>query len=166
MRNRKLPVVLSAAFTAAHLAFFGAARAAAPAPPTGAPVTQSSQPNIVHLTLEEAKQRALSNNKLLNLAALNADSKAFAIKAAQSDYFPKVIGTAMYFHFNDNLGTVLSTQGRTVTGPLGRPLVTFPAAAVNVPILNQNTSFANVGVVQPLTDLLKVSPRGEDRAGG
>ena len=75
----------------------------------------------------------LSNNKLLNLAALNAESKAFAVKAAQSDYFPKVIGTAMYFHFNDNLGTVLATQGRHVTGPLGSPLVTFPPTVVDGP---------------------------------
>jgi outer membrane protein TolC len=34
--------------------------------------------------------------------------------------------------------------------------VTFPSFAVNVPVLNQNTTFANVNVLQPLTDLLKV----------
>jgi outer membrane protein assembly factor BamB len=33
------------------------------------------------LSLEEAKQRALANSKLLNLASLNAESKAFAVKA-------------------------------------------------------------------------------------
>ncbi len=62
----------------------------------------------------------------------------------------------MYLHFNDELGTVLATQGRTITGPRGRPLLTFPATAIDVPVLNQDTSLANVGVVQPLTDLLKV----------
>jgi outer membrane protein TolC len=110
----------------------------------------------VTLTLEEAKQRALNNSKLLNLAAMNAESKAFAVKAAQADYFPKVAGTALYYHFNDDLGTVLATQGRTVSGPRGRPLVTFPATAVNVAVLNQDTSGALIGAVQPLTDLLKV----------
>jgi outer membrane protein TolC len=111
---------------------------------------------VLHLTLEDAKQRALANNKLLNLAGMNAQSKAFAIKAAQADYFPKISATALYLHFNDNLGTVLSTQGRTVSGPLGRPLVTFPATTTEVAVLNQDSSAVLVGAVQPITDLLKV----------
>ena len=154
MRNRN--ALLLAAFTTAQLASLGAARVAAADAPAQAPVPANAPPAVVHMTLEEAKQRTLGNSKLLNLAALNAESKAFAVKAARADYFPKMTGTAMYLHFNDDLGTVLSTTGRTVTGPLGRPLATFPAAAVDVPILNQDTSFANVGMVQPLTDLLKV----------
>ena len=98
----------------------------------------------------------MANNKLLNIGTLNVQSKEFAIKAARADYFPKVTGTVMYLHFQNDLGSVLSTQGRTVSGPLGRPLAVFPATTVNVPILNQNTSFGNVGFVQPITDLLKV----------
>ena len=156
MHSRKRSILLSVALTAGHIAGFGAARAAAEGPPANAPAAVSVPPNVVHLTLDEAKQRALANNKLLNLAALNAQSKAFAVKAAQADYFPKVIGSAVYLHFNDDLGTVLATQGRTISGPRGRPLATFPATAVDLPVLNQDTSFANVGVVQPLTDLLKV----------
>ena len=152
MGSRNRYALLLAAFTTTQLASIGAARVAA----ADAPVPANAPPAVVHITLEEAKQRALGNSKLLNLAALNAESKAFAVKAAQADYFPKVIGTAMYLHFNDDLGTVLSTQGRTVSGPRGRPLATFPALTVDVPVLNQDTSFANVGVVQPLTDLLKV----------
>ena len=156
MRNRIWRLLLSAAFTAAHFAGFGAARAATPEAPAKAAVADEAPPAVVHLTLEEAKQRALGNSKLLNLAALNAESKAFAVKAAQADYFPKVIGTALYMHFNDDLGTVLATPGRTVSGPRGRPLATFPSLAVDVPVYNQDSAFANVGVVQPLTDLLKV----------
>ena len=151
MRNRTWCVILGTALSAAHL---GAGRAAAQGPAAAA--TETVGANVVHLTLDEAKQRALSNSKLLNLAALNAESKAFAVKAAQADYFPKVIGTALYLHFNDDLGTVLATQGRTVSGPRGRPLVTFPATAIDVPVLSQDSSYANAGVVQPLTDLLKV----------
>jgi outer membrane protein TolC len=120
-------------------------------------VVQDFAPHAsMRITLEEAKHRALANNKLLNIGTLNAESKAFAIKAAQSDYFPKVIGTAMYFHFNDDLGTVLTTQGRTVMGLRGRPLLTFPPTSVDAAVLNQDSSFVNVGIVQPLTDLLKV----------
>src|SRR5437762_2883339 len=50
----------------------------------------------VRLTVEEAKQRALANNKLLNIGGLNAEGKAFAVRAAQSDYFPKVVGNVLY----------------------------------------------------------------------
>ena len=156
MHSRKRSILLSVALTASHIAGFGVARAAAEGPPANAPAAVSVPASVVHLTLDEAKQRALANNKLLNLAALNAQSKAFAVKAAQADYFPKVIGSAVYLHFNDDLGTVLATQGRTISGPRGRPLATFPATAIDVPVLNQDSSYANVGVVQPLTDLLKV----------
>jgi outer membrane protein len=153
IRNRGL--LLLAAFTAAQLASSGAVRAATAAP-AQAPIPVNAAPAVVHISLDEAKTRALGNNKLLNLAALNAQSKAFAVKAARADYFPKIVGTEVYLHFNDNLGTVLSTQGRTVMGLRGRPLATFPATSVDLPVLNQDTNVANIGAVQPLTDLLKV----------
>jgi outer membrane protein TolC len=110
----------------------------------------------MRLTLEEAKERALNASKLLTMASLNVESKAFAVKAVQADYFPKVTGTALYLHFQDELGTVLATTGRKVQGPLGRPLVTFPPTVINVPVYNQDSSFAMVAVLQPVTDLLKV----------
>jgi outer membrane protein TolC len=113
-------------------------------------------PGAVRLTLEEAKQRAIASNKLLNIAGLNAEAKEYAIRAARADYFPKVSATAMYFHFNNDLGTVLATQGRSVSGPRGAPLLTFPATAINVPVINQDSSFVNLMAVQPVTDLLKV----------
>src|SRR5579864_3160976 len=47
---------------------------------------------VRQLTLQEAKERALAASKLLNLASMNAEAKAYAIKVARSDYFPKVIG--------------------------------------------------------------------------
>ena len=93
-----------------------------------------------HLTLEEAKERALSSSKLLNLASLNAQSKAYAIKVARSDYFPKVTGGVLYFHFNDELGHVLTTQGRTISGPQGVPLLAFPPTAINVAVFQQNST--------------------------
>src|SRR5947209_13828618 len=156
MKTRRGSALLLASLTALTLAWLPALPATAEdLPPPGA-APANAPPAVVHITLDEAKQRALANNKLLNLAALNAQSKAFAVKAVQADYFPKVIGTAVYLHFNDDLGTVLTTQGRTVSGPRERPLVTFPANSVDLPVMNQDTSFANVGVVQPITDLLKV----------
>jgi outer membrane protein TolC len=121
-----------------------------------APAPAHAAPAAVRITLEEAKHRVLANNKLLNLASLNAESKAYAVKAMQANYFPQVIGTAMYFHFNDPLGDVVTIQGRKLSGPQGVPLVAFPPTAVQAAVLNQDSSFVNFAVVQPITDLLKV----------
>ncbi len=126
-------------------------RLAAQAPPATLP------PASMRITLEEAKQRALANNKLLNLAALNVESKGYAIRAAKADYFPKISGSMMYLHFNDNLGEVITAGGRTLRGPLGKPIVSLPTVVIaNVAVLNQDTEYAMVGAVQPITDLLKV----------
>ncbi len=117
---------------------------------------EGAAPKDFRLTLQEAKERALSNSKLLNLASMNAEAKAYAIKVARSDYFPKVIGAVVYFHFNDDLGKVLTTQGRTISGPRGVPLLTFPPTAIQAPVLQQDSTFTTVNVLQPITDLLKV----------
>jgi outer membrane protein TolC len=124
---------------------------AAQSPPQG-----KSSPAVQRLTLEEIKQRVLADNKLLQLAGLNVQSKGYATRAMQANYFPQIIGQSVYFHFNDELGTVLSTPGRTVTGPLGKPLGMIPGLAVNVPVINQDSAFNNLAIVQPITDLLKV----------
>jgi outer membrane protein TolC len=116
----------------------------------------SPPPATLKITLEEAKERALSSNKLLNLAGMNVQAKGFAVRAMQANYFPLVTGTALYLHFNDDLGTVLATTGRTVTGPHGVPLLTFPANVINVSVLQQDTSVYNINIAQPITDLLKV----------
>jgi outer membrane protein TolC len=110
----------------------------------------------MRLTLDEAKQRALSNNKLLNLAALNAEGKTYAIKAARADYFPKITANYLYFHFNDDLGTVLTLPRTSLNGPRGKPLVTFPGATAAVAVFNEDSSFLNISAVQPLTDILKI----------
>jgi outer membrane protein TolC len=121
------------------------------------PVAAAQQPvGVVRITLEEAKQRALASNKLLNIGALNAESKAFAVRAAKADYFPKVIGTALYMHFDNNLGELLTGGGRTITGPRGKPLFTFPTFSAFLPVLEQDSSWATVTAVQPITDLLLV----------
>ena len=51
------------------------------------------------LTLDEIKQRVLADNKLLNLAAMNVQSKGYATRAAQALYFPQIIGNVVYFHY-------------------------------------------------------------------
>jgi outer membrane protein TolC len=117
-------------------------------PPT---VAEDTAAKARRLTLQEAKERALAASKLLNLASLNAQAKAAAIKVARSDYFPKVIGGVLYLHFNDSLGQGLTTQGRT----LG-PILTLPSTTIEAALFQQNSTFTTVNALQPITDLLKV----------
>ena len=46
--------------------------------------------NVYHITLDEAKHRALGNSKLRQLALYNVQAKGEAVYVAESDYYPKV----------------------------------------------------------------------------
>jgi outer membrane protein TolC len=97
------------------------------------------------LTLEEAKQLALANNKALVLAHLNLAEKGYATSAASKDYYPKLLGSVSYFHFDNPLGTVLTTRG----------VVLPTTVAVNV--LEQDSTLSTVLVAQPITKLIAVN---------
>ena len=75
------------------------AAAILPEPAARAPVATT-----LRLTLEQARQQALANSKLLKLAALNVQSKGHATSAARADFFPKIVGNTVYLHFSDALG--------------------------------------------------------------
>src|SRR5262249_10292647 len=139
-----------------------------PAAPAGSGATtappRSPQPVVQRLTLEEAKQRVVANSKLLALAATNIDAKGYATRALRANYFPQIVGNAIYFHFNDDLGTIVTTPGRHVNGPRGRPLINIASATINRPALNENSSLTTVAAVQPLTAWRKV--RADVQAAG
>jgi outer membrane protein TolC len=73
---------------------------------------------------------------------LNIQSKGYATLATRADYFPKVVGSAVYFHFDSPLGSVVGTR-------LG--------AQIPINVINQNTSLTTLGAAQPITALLKVN---------
>jgi outer membrane protein len=102
------------------------------------------------LTLDEARQLALQNNTSLGLAKLSTEEKSHARAAASKDYFPKVLGNVTYFHFNDDLGSVV-TVGKERRGLLDPGTRTF-----NVAVLQQNTTLSTVFVAQPITKLIAV----------
>jgi outer membrane protein TolC len=107
---------------------------AAQTPPPGVPAPTSVPPSSVRITLQEAKERALANNKPLNLDALNVETKGYAVRAIQADYFPKITGSVLYLHFNDFLGTHSMLEGgaaacATREGGRGRAGRKFEAAA-------------------------------------
>src|SRR5262245_24863111 len=79
-----------------------------------APLPEPSAP--LPLTLEQARETALANNRQLQLGHLNLAEKQLAASAAAKDYFPKAVAFGTYLHFNDDLGTVLATRDRSLGG--------------------------------------------------
>lgn len=118
-----------------------------PAPRALPPIASfAAAPGAYRLTLEDARQLAMANNTQLQLGRLNVEEKQIAIRAAQTDYLPKILGSAAYLHFNDNLGTVLTTPG-----------LVLPVKSVAVSVINQDSSYGAILVAQPITQLIGVS---------
>jgi outer membrane protein TolC len=148
----RLPGALLPAVILAGLAMSQCPRAvraqegvSSPAPPPG-PARR--------LTLEEARQLALQNNQSLALARLNVQATEHATVAARKDYFPKLLGNVRYFHFNDNLGTVV-TAASGASGAFGiLPPGGFTKSAS---VLNRDSALSTVFVAQPITQLIAVN---------
>jgi outer membrane protein TolC len=102
-------------------------------------------PSVCRITLDEARQRALANNKALALAHLNVGEKQHATAAASKDYFPKVLGNVTYFHFDNPLGSVLTTRG-----------IILPTT-ISANVFNQDTTLSTALVAQPITKLIAVN---------
>ena len=156
MRLRRCAIMLCALWEITGLARLGLDQAIAqevvPLPPVidsaplestaACPAFSGATASTVRITLEDAKARALSNNKSIALARLNIDGKHFATSAATKDYFPKVLGNVTYFHFDNPLGTVLTTcAGNTFS----------------VNVINQDAALSTAMVAQPITKLIAVN---------
>jgi outer membrane protein TolC len=117
-----------------------------PAPPPAA----AEGPPVRRLTLEEAKQIALADNKSLGLARLSIEEKRHIRAAAWKDYFPKILGNVTYLHFNDQLGTVFTLPN------LGHGLG-LGGVPVSTTAIRQDTTLATALVAQPITKLIAVN---------
>jgi outer membrane protein TolC len=116
-----------------------------------APARGPASPAAYHLTLDDARQRALATNPGLGLANLGIREKAEATAAARTDYLPKLIGTVTYLRFNSNLGEVLTLRtGRRGILPPG-------ARTFSVNAVNQDSNLAAITLVQPITKLIAVN---------
>jgi outer membrane protein len=109
---------------------------------------RAAMADVQRITLDEAKQRALANNKLLSLAAMNIRGKEFAVNAARADYFPKIVGTSVFFAFNEPLGTVITTRGH--------PLLGLPPMEFSAHVINEDSNVNAAYAAQPITALLLV----------
>jgi outer membrane protein TolC len=120
-------------------------------------------PVVRRLTLDEARQIALTNNPALTLARLNVMVKRYGVTAARKDYFPKLMGSVTYLHFNDPLGSInVGARGRLGVVPPGTPIASAAVA-------NQDSTLATIFLAQPITKLIAVNAevqlaRSDERA--
>jgi outer membrane protein TolC len=100
--------------------------------------------NVYHLSLDEAKSRVLETNVAMTLTSLQVTQKCHALAAARKDYLPKLLTAFSYFHFDQDLGTVVTTRG-----------VILPQQ-ISVPVINQDAPMFTATAIQPITPLFKV----------
>lgn len=113
--------------------------------PQSSAVNSDSPTSAYHLSLEEAKFRALENSVVMDLASQQIAVKCFALDAARKDFLPKLLNSFTYFHFDRDLGTVLTTPG-----------ILNPATTIAVPVVEQDATTYTAAAIQPITPLLKV----------
>lgn len=152
---RGMLIALSA-MAISPLAFAESTATQSAAPPAAAqpeqlPAAPSAGTNcncgrVYQLSLEEARCRTLQNSVIMELATTNIDAKCHALEAAQKDYLPKLLNSFSYFHFDSDLGTVLTTPG-----------ILNPAVSRVVPVVNQDATTYTAAAIQPITPLAKVS---------
>ena len=103
------------------------------------------------ITLHEAVELALQHNHLVRIVKSTVDEKQYAKDAARSAYFPVIRNDSAFVHVTDTQFIEIPAGGLGVAGTSlipPRPL-----------ILNQggvNLTTSGTGLVQPLTQLLKV----------
>jgi outer membrane protein TolC len=104
-----------------------------------------------HITLREAVDLAAEHNHAVRLARLSVDEKDRAKDVARSGYFPQVRNETTVVHLTDTQLVGIPAGGLGVVGVTPVPSQTI--------ILNQggvSTATNGTGVVQPLTQLLRV----------
>jgi len=112
---------------------------------------QAEAPAARRLSLREAVDLALARNHAVRLAQLSVDEKDQAKDAARSGYFPQVRNDTTLIHVTDTQLIEIPAGG---LGGVGTTLV--PPRTL---VLNQggvSTATNGTGIVQPLTQLLKV----------
>jgi outer membrane protein TolC len=112
------------------------------------PGAESLPPSgIQRITLEQVKQSAnRAASPLQRLGLLTVEAARQHRLAVRADYFPKFGATAFNLHYTDFLGQIVAVR---------RPLRGI-TQQVEVPLLNQNQTFAALTVVQPITPIFQI----------
>src|SRR4051812_46036047 len=78
-------------------------------PPSRAYLASDRLPSTYPLSLADAKARVLENSVIMELASTQIAAKCYTMQAAEKDYLPKLLNAFTYFHFDNDLGRVLTT---------------------------------------------------------
>lgn len=104
-----------------------------------------------NMTLKEAVGLALKHNHTLRVAQLSVDEKQSAKDVARSSYFPLLRNDSSFVHLTDTQFVGIQAGG---LGAVGGSLIPAQPLILQQGGLNLTTS--GTGLVQPLTQLLKI----------
>jgi outer membrane protein len=113
---------------------------------------QAQQTAVMHLTLPQAIDLALQQNRSLGLARLGVADSEHKKQIARSDYFPHIKNESNLLHITELAGVEIPA------GAFGVHASTGPIPAENL-FLDQGsvTSYTSgTGLAQPLTQMLKI----------
>ena len=104
------------------------------------------------LTLQEAIDLALSQNRTIAMAHKDTQHFEELKRKARADYFPRITNSSEVTHITDREGIVLPA------GSLGAPATTgpIPATAIRIDQGGDTTYFSRTQLVQPLTQLFSI----------
>ena len=104
------------------------------------------------LTLAQAIDLALRNNRALAIGAHKVDEMKSATRKAMADFFPQVTNSSTFLHLTET-NILVFAPGSFGTFP---GLGTLPSKELTVPQGNPNNILIHSQVAQPLTQLLRV----------
>src|SRR5437899_2646223 len=113
--------------------------------------TQSDSSTPRRITLQEAVDLALKHNHIVRIAESAVEEKQSAKDVARSSYFPVVRNDTLFVHVTDTQFIEIPAGG---LGVFGTNLIPQQPLILNQGGLNLTTS--GTGLIQPLTQLLKI----------
>jgi outer membrane protein TolC len=121
-------------------------------------VLLAQMPNEVSLTLNDAIDMALKNNRDLQLAGLEVTDSEHLKKIARADYFPQIKNESTALHLTELEGVAIPA------GAFGNPAVTGPIPGHTLTIdQGELTAYTSgTGLAQPITQMFKI--RASNRA--
>lgn len=119
-----------------------------------APVRLYAQ-QVQPLTLEQAVEKALQNNHLLNVRKLQVTEKEAKVAEDRIKRFP-VASVSSAYQYNANLGQLVIEQGSFGTLPLGGTSIALPNEEKTFPLGKHHNFNAGVTLYQPITQLGKI----------
>lgn len=107
------------------------------------------------LSLQEAFQKALQNNKSYHIKILQADEKRAKVKEDKFMAYPNVALNSTY-QYNASVGELVIPEGTLGALPTSSGTVALPNTNLNFALGESNAFNAGVGIYQPISELKKI----------